>query len=161
MKEGDIITKIDGKKVTKMAELQEALNSKRPGDKLSITYLRNKKSYTKSITLKNAQGNTSVIKSADLDVLGGTFRPVTEAQKKELGIKYGLEVLKVGAGALKDAGISRGLIIQRVNDTNITTLDDLQKIVKSASTSKEPVLYIQGVWPTGKKSYFAVPLQKD
>ena len=161
LKEGDIITKIDGKKVTKMAELQEALNSKRPGDKLSITYLRNKKSYTKSITLKNAQGNTSVIKSADLDVLGGTFRPVTEAQKKELGINYGLEVLKVGAGALKDAGISRGLIIQRVNDTNITTLDDLQKIVKSASTSKEPVLYIQGVWPTGKKSYFAVPLQKD
>lgn len=52
LKEGDIITKIDGKKVTKMAELQEALNSKRPGDKLSITYLRNKKSYTKSITLK-------------------------------------------------------------------------------------------------------------
>ena len=86
---------------------------------------------------------------------------MTEAQKKELGINYGLEVLKVGAGALKDAGISRGLIIQRVNDTNITTLDDLQKIVKSASTSKEPVLYIQGVWPTGKKSYFAVPLQKD
>lgn len=161
LKEGDIITKVDGKKVTKMAELQEALNGKRPGDKLSITYLHNKKSYTKSITLKNAQGNTSVIKSADLDVLGGTFRPVTEAQKKELGIKYGLEVLKVGAGALKDAGISRGLIIQRVNDTNITTLDDLQKIVKSASTSKEPVLYIQGVWPTGKKSYFAVPLQKD
>ena len=161
LKEGDIITKVDGKKVTKMAELQEALNGKRPGDKLSITFIRNKKSNTKSITLKNAQGNTSVIKSADLDVLGGTFRPVTEAQKKELGINYGLEVLKVGSGALKDAGVSRGLIIQRVNDTNITTLDDLQKIVKSASTSKEPVLYIQGVWPTGKKSYFAVPLQKD
>ncbi len=161
LKEGDIITKVDGKKVTKMAELQEALNGKRPGDKLSITFLRNKKSNTKSITLKNAQGNTSVIKSTDLDVLGGTFRPVTEAQKKELGINYGLEVLKVGSGALKDAGVSRGLIIQRVNDTNITTLDDLQKIVKSASTSKEPVLYIQGVWPTGKKSYFAVPLQKD
>ena len=40
-------------------------------------------------------------------------------------------------------------------------LDDLQKAVKSASTSKDPVLYIQGVWPTGKKAYFAVPLQKD
>ena len=40
-------------------------------------------------------------------------------------------------------------------------LDDLLKAVKSASTSKDPVLYIQGVWPTGKKAYFAVPLQKD
>lgn len=161
LKEGDVITKVDGKKVTKMAELQESLNGKRPGDKMSITYLRNKKETTKTITLKNAQGNTSVIKSADLDVLGGTFRPVTESQKNQLSIKYGIEVMKVNSGALKDAGVSRGFIIQRINDSNITSLDDLQKAVKSASTSKDPVLYIQGVWPTGKKAYFAVPLQKD
>jgi S1-C subfamily serine protease len=126
-----------------------------------ITYLRNKKTNTKTITLKNAQGNTSVIKSADLDVLGGTFRPITESQKNQLSIKYGVEVMKVNSGALKDAGVSRGFIIQRINDNNITSLDDLQKAVKSASTSKDPVLYIQGVWPTGKKAYFAVPLQKD
>lgn len=161
LKEGDVITKVDGKKVTKMAELQEILNGKRPGDKMSITYLRNKKASTKTITLKNAQGNTSVIKSADLDVLGGSFRPITESQKNQLNIKYGVEVMKVNNGALKDGGISRGFIIQRINDNNITSLDDLQKAVKSASTSKDPVLYIQGVWPTGKKAYFAVPLQKD
>ena len=34
-----MITKVDGKKVTKMAELQEILNGKRPGNKMSITYL--------------------------------------------------------------------------------------------------------------------------
>ena len=161
LEEGDVITKVDGKKVTKMAELQEALNGKRPGDKMSITYLRNKKTITKTITLKNAQGNTSVIKSADLDVLGGTFRPVTQSMKDQLNIKYGVEIMKVSNGALKDAGISRGFIIQRINDSNISSLDDLQKAVKSASTSKDPVLYIQGIWPTGKKAYFAVPLQKD
>ena len=41
------------------------------------------------------------------------------------------------------------------------TLDDLQKTVKEASTGKEPVLYIQGTYPTGKKAYFAVPLQSE
>ena len=161
LKEGDVITKVDNKKVTKMAELQEVLNGKRPGDKLTINYLRNKKSNTKTITLKNAQGTTSVIKTADLDVLGGNFRQITAGQKEQLGIKYGVEVMKVNSGALKDAGISRGFIIQRINDANITSLDDLQKAVKTASTSKDPVLYIQGLWPTGKKAYFAVPLQKD
>ena len=161
LKEGDVITKIDGKKVTKMAELQEALNGKRPGDKMTITYLRNKKSASKTITLKNAQGTTSVIKSADLEVLGGTFRPVTSSQKEQLNIKYGVEVMKVNSGALKEAGVSRGFIIQRINDNNITSIDDLQKAVKSASTSKDPVLYIQGVWPTGKKAYYAVPLQNN
>ena len=104
---------------------------------MSITYLRNKKASTKTITLKNAQGNTSVIKSADLDVLGGSFRPITESQKNQLNIKYGVEVMKVNSGALKDGGISRGFIIQRINDNNINTIDDLQKAVKSASTSKD------------------------
>ena len=84
-----------------------------------------------------------------------------ESQKNQLNIKYGVEVMKVNNGALKDGGISRGFIIQRINDNNINTIDDLQKAVKSASTSKDPVLYIQGIWPTGKKAYFAVPLQKD
>jgi serine protease Do len=160
LQEGDVITKFDGKKVTKMAELQQYVNGKRPGDKASITYLRKKKEHTASITMKNAQGTTKLIEQADIDVLGGQFRPVTEALKKQLNINYGLEVLKVNSGALKDAGINRGFIIQRVNDTNINSIDDLQNVVKKASTSKDPVLYIQGIYPTGKKAYFAVPLSE-
>ena len=84
---------------------------------------------------------------------------MTNEQKTQLGIGFGLEVIKVNSGALKEAGVSRGFIIQKVNDQPVRTIDELQKLVKSASTSKEPVLYIQGVWPTGKKGYFAVPLQ--
>ena len=155
---GDVITKFDNQKITRMSELQQALNGKRPGDKVTITYLRNKKEITKTITLKNAQGTTKIIEQADIDVLGGQFRPVTEAMKKQLNINYGLEVLKVNNGALKSAGINRGFIIQNVNDNMGKSIDDLQGLVKKASTSKDPVLYIQGIYPTGKKAYFAVPL---
>lgn len=159
MKEGDVITAIDGKPVNKMAELQEALAKKRPGDKVTVTYLRDKKKATKTVTLKNEKGNTQVVKKADLDVLGGNFRAITNAQKEQLNIGYGLEVLKVNSGRLKTAGITKGFIIQRVNDNAVKTIDDLQNAVKEASTSKDPVLYIQGVYPTGKKAYFAVPLE--
>ena len=159
MKEGDVITAIDGKPVNKMAELQEVLAKKRPGDKVSVTYLRDKKKATKTVTLKNEKGNTQVVKKADLDVLGGNFRAITNAQKEQLNIGYGLEVLKVNSGRLKTAGITKGFIIQRVNDNAVKTIDDLQNAVKEASTSKDPVLYIQGVYPTGKKAYFAVPLE--
>ena len=155
---GDVITKFDNQKITRMSELQQALNGKRPGDKVTITYLRNKKEITKTITLKNAQGTTKIIEQADIDVLGGQFRPVTEVMKKQLNINYGLEVLKVNNGALKSAGINRGFIIQNVNDNMVKSIDDLQGLVKKASTSKDPVLYIQGIYPTGKKAYFAVPL---
>lgn len=159
MKEGDVITAIDGKPVNKMAELQEVLAKKRPGDKVTVTYLRDKKKATKIVTLKNEKGNTQVVKKADLDVLGGNFRAITNAQKEQLNIGYGLEVLKVNSGRLKTAGITKGFIIQRVNDNAVKTIDDLQNAVKEASTSKDPVLYIQGVYPTGKKAYFAVPLE--
>lgn len=159
MKEGDVITAIDGKPVNKMAELQEVLAKKRPGDKVTVTYLRDKKKATKTVTLKNEKGNTQVVKKADLDVLGGNFRAITNAQKEQLNIGYGLEVLKVNSGRLKTAGITKGFIIQRVNDNAVKAIDDLQNAVKEASTSKDPVLYIQGVYPTGKKAYFAVPLE--
>ena len=159
LREGDGITAIDGKEVNKMADLQECLAKKRPGDKVSISYLRNKKKATKTVTLKNEQGNTQVVKKADLDVLGGNFRAITDTQKQQFNIGYGLEVIKVNAGKLKNAGITKGFIIQRVNDSAIKTIDDLQNVVKEASTSKDPVLYIQGVYPTGKKAYFAVPLE--
>ena len=159
LKEGDVIIAIDGKEMNKMADMQEYLAKKRPGDKVTVTYLRDKKKNTKSITLKNEQGNTQVVKKADLDVLGGNFRSVTDAQKQQLNIGYGLEVLKVNSGKLKNAGITKGFIIQRVNDNAVKTIEDLQNIVKDASTSKDPVLYIQGVYPTGKKAYFAVPLE--
>ena len=161
IKKGDVIISADGQKVTRMAELQEIISKKRPGDKLTITYLHNKKKITETVVLKNEQGNTKVVKNADLDVLGANFREITEAQKKQLSISYGIEVIKVNNGKLKETGIARGFIIQRVNYETIKTIDDMQKVVKDASTSKDPVLYIQGIYPTGKKAYFAVPLQNE
>ena len=161
LKTGDVIVSVDGKEVSKMAELQEILAQKRPGDKISITYLRDKKKATKSVTLRNEQGNTKVVQKADLDILGGNFREVTAETKKHLGISYGLEVTKVSNGRLKERGVSKGFIILRVNDTPIKSVDQLQDVVKEASTSREPVLYIVGLHPTGKKDYYTIPLQDD
>ncbi|MBR0180311.1 MAG: Do family serine endopeptidase [Prevotella sp.] len=162
MKDGDVITHIDGQKVSKFGELQNIIAQKRPGDKITITYLRNKSKKTATLTLKNEKGNTKVVTgAADLDVLGGHFKPVSDSQKEQLNINYGLQITKISGGKLKDAGVPQGFIIQKVNDQSIKTIDDLQKIVKEASTSKEPVLYIQGIYPTGKKGYFAVPLEDE
>ena len=161
LKAEDVITEVDGQKVKTMGDLQGILAKKRPGEQVKVTYMRDKKAKTATLTLKNEQGTTKVVKNADLDVLGGTFRAITDAQKEQLNIGYGLEVMKVSGGKFKDAGIPKGFIIQKVNDESIKSVEDLQDAVKEASTSKEPVLYIQGIYPTGKKGYFAVPLTND
>jgi len=159
LKEGDVITHVDGQKIKKFGELQNIIAQKRPGDKVTINYLRNKSKKSATLTLKNEQGNTKVVKNADLDVLGGQFKPVSDSQKQELSISGGLQVMKVSGGKLKEAGVPQGFIITKVNEKSIKTVEDLQKIVKETSTSKEPVLWVQGLYPTGKKGYFPVELE--
>lgn len=161
LQKGDVITAIDGNKITKFGELQGIIAQKRPGDKVTVKFLRNKKEKTITLTLKNEQGNTKVVKNADMDILGADFRPITEAQKKQMNINYGLEVIKVNGGRMKEAGIQKGFIIQRVNDYAMRSVEDLQDAVKEASTSKDPVLIIRGIFPTGKRGYFVVPLQNE
>ena len=157
----DVITELDGKTVKSMGDLQAIIAQKRPGDKVTVKYLRNKKEKTVTLTLKNEQGNTKVVKNADIDILGGQFKPISDSQKKELGISGGLQVIKVSGGKLKDAGVPQGFIITKVNDKSVKSIDDLQTIVKETSTSKEPVLWVQGVYPTGKKGYFPVELHNE
>lgn len=157
----DIIINVDGKQVNKMAELQELMAKKRPGDNITVTYLHNKKKVTKTVTLKNAQGNTKVMKTADLDVLGANFRPISEDTKEQLKIGFGLEVTNVKNGAVKNANIHDGFIIQYANDNPIKSVNDLQDAVKTASLSKDPVLYIKGIWPTGKRGYYVVQVDEQ
>ena len=161
LQKGDVITTIDGHKIKKFGELQGILAQKRPGDEIKITYLRNKKSHTATLTLKNEQGNTKVVKNADVDVLGIDVRPITESQKQQLEISYGLEVLKVNGGKMKEAGVPKGFIIQRINEAPMKTFDDLQEAVKEAGTSKDQMLVIKGIYPTGKRGGFVVYLQNE
>ena len=154
----DVIISIDGQKIRKFGELQGIMAQKRPGDKVKVTYLRNKKEHTTTLTLKNEQGNTKVVKNADIDVLGIDVRPITDSQKKQLEISYGLEVLKVNGGKMKEAGVPKGFIIQVVNDQPMRSFDDLQQAVKDA---KEQMLIIRGLYPTGKRGGFVVYLQND
>ena len=158
LQKGDVLTSIDGKKVKQFGELQGIIAQKRPGDKVTVKYLRNKKEKTATLTLKNEQGNTKVVKNADVDVLGIDVRPVTDSQKKQLEINYGLEVLKVNGGKMKDAGVPKGFIIQVVNDQPMRSFDDLQEVVKEA---KDQMLVIKGIFPTGKRGGFVVYLQND
>jgi S1-C subfamily serine protease len=158
LQKGDVLTHIDGQKVKQFGELQAIIAQKRPGDKVKITYLRNKKEKTTTLTLKNEQGNTKVVKNADVDVLGIDVRPVTDSQKKQLEISYGLEVLKVNGGKMKEAGVPKGFIIQVVNDQPMRSFDDLQQVVKDA---KDQMLVIKGIFPTGKRGGFVVYLQNE
>jgi Do/DeqQ family serine protease len=161
LEEGDVITAIDGKKVRTMTELQETVVQYRPGDKVTVTLLRNKKEKKIDVELKNARGNTDIVKAADMEVLGATFQEVPEQTRRQLNIGYGVQVSSVNNGILKDEGVQRGYIILRINEQQIKSVEDVERIYKEAVSSPNQVLFIQGVYPSGRRAMYAIDLAKE
>ena len=158
---GDVIVGIEGKKVRNMAELQESIAKYRPGDKVEVTILRNKKEKDLNVTLKNLQGNTEVVKKFDLDMLGAAFKPIDDDMKRHLGVNYGLQVTGLDKGKLADAGIKKGFIILKVNGNKITSEEDLAEVLKAANQSPERVLFISGYYTSGRRANYAVELGEN
>ena len=161
IEEKDVITAVDGKAVHSMAELQEILATHRPGDNVTLTFLRNKKQYSKQVTLRNIQGTTDKVSDVDPNSLGVALKPLTSDQKRELALNNGLMVISVKEGKMKDAGITKGLIIIEVNDRKMTSTDDFDEVVKAANASKDPVLWIKAKTQSGLPKSFAVDLSTD
>ena len=156
---GDVITGLNGKTIKNMAELQETLAKTVPGTRVQVKVMRNKKEKTFDVTLTNVQGNTEVVKNVDLDILGAEFKPIDEKEKNFFKISYGLKVTNTSDGLFSKYGVKKGVVIQKVNGSAMRTIDDLQKAVKQANASNEPVLFISGYNAAGQRVFYSVPLQ--
>ena len=152
---------MDGKKLHKFTDLQEALSKHRPGDKVQLTIVRDKKEKEVTITLKNAQGNTKVVKNAGMEILGAAFKPVDTELRRQLNLGYGLEVTGVSGGKMGDAGIRKGFIILKANGQPMKTVEDLEAVLKAATQTPEQVLFITGMFPSGKRASYAVDLSQE
>src|SRR5690606_8770428 len=112
LRKGDIITEIDGKKVTSFSKLTFAVGSKYPGDKVTLKVLRDGKEREYTVTLRDQKGNASTRSLADLTVsekLGAEFEPLTDRQKVSFGIDHGVMVKNMEqTGKLKGIGIGEG-----------------------------------------------------
>jgi len=161
LQENHVIIGIDGKRVKNFAGLQEALAQHRPGDKVTVKILRDKKEKNVEMTLKNEQGTTKVVKDADMEILGAAFREVPDELKRQLHLNAGVEVTGVTEGKMKAAGIRKGFIILKANGQSVKTVEQLEEIMKEASRSTEPVLFLNGIFPSGKRAYFAVDLTQE
>ena len=157
---GDVITAIDGKKITNGSSLQEQIGRFNPGDKIKVTLRRNGKDMIVDMTLKNNQGNTEVTKAVDFASMGAVFKELTDTQKRELNVRNGVEVVAVKDGKFKSAGIRDGFVILDINNATITSVKDVEKIFDSItrSNSERKVMFITGIYPNGKLMYYAVDL---
>ncbi len=161
LQENDVIVGIDGKRVKNFAGLQEALAQHRPGDKVKVKVIRNKQEKEVELLLKNEQGTTKVVKDTGMEILGAAFRELSDDVKRQLHLNSGVEVTGVTDGKMKEFGVRKGFIILKANGQTVKTVEQLEAIVKEATRSTEPVLFLNGIFPSGKRAYYAVDLTQE
>ncbi len=149
LRENDVIIKIAGTPVNSVSELQEQVGKHRPGDKTTITYLRNGKESTIPITLKNVAGNTSIVtrEMGIGNIFGAKFESVSSDDKSEFEISNGVKIVELNDGLFKDMGLKRGTIIVNVNGKKVNNADDIRQ---STNNNERSLKSIEGISPEGR-----------
>jgi serine protease Do len=152
---GDIITQISGVVVKSPSELQEMVGRYRPGDKISVLLKRKDKMKQIEVTLRNLQGDTSVVKAGTFDtILGAKVVNLDDQEKLKLGIKYGVKVTELQEGKLKAEGVKPGFVITQVNNKPVYSVEELEKLFKTIKGG----VYIEGLYLNGSVAYYAFGL---
>ncbi|NDV47403.1 Do family serine endopeptidase [Paludibacter sp. 221] len=161
IKEGDVITNVNGVAVNSASELQEQVGRYRPGDIIYVEVLRDNKTKKLQVELKNRQGNTDIISPQVVaEILGAKFKEVDQKTAEKLRLNYGVQVESVSKGKFYDNGIRQGYIILKINSQTIRTPEDVQKALDQAMNNdeQEQVLFIAGAYPNGKVAHYAINL---
>ena len=130
---GDIITKIDGTNIGSFADLSFAIGSRRPGDKVTVTYTRNGKPNTVTVTLKDQKGGTSSRSKEDLTVsekIGSEFEPLSDRVKTNYGLESGVLAKNVAEdGEMDKIGVVDNFIVMEINGKPVNSQKDVEKIL--------------------------------
>lgn len=151
LKKGDIVTKINGVPVLNGPELQEQVSRYKPGDKITLTYVRSGRENTANLTLKNRAGNTDVVKNTGImQKLGAELTNVDAKVAAANQIPGGVVVKKIGDGLLKRTRMQEGFIITSVEGEQIKNVTDLDRAL---SQNKGRKIKIEGIYPGYENTY--------
>lgn len=156
MKKGDVIIAINGQKVRKTAELQEKVALNRPGDKISVTVVRDGKEKQLSAILKNTLNTTKPIASTKNTIIiqGATFEDLPKEKAAELGIEGGAKIAVLEKGKWQEAGIKEGFIVTGVDRQKVTNVEDLSRALSRNLNGSG--LLIEGIYENGLKAYYGI-----
>ncbi len=153
LKEGDVILKIGTKDVNSAAALQEEIGKMRPGDKVAVT-LRTAKGnqQIKEIVLRNKEGQTKLVSKEEFKknvALGASFVELSESEKEALNIDYGVKIESITAGKLKSLGLKEGVIITKINNEAVRSVDQLTSKLNESNNG----ILLEIMSESGKRDY--------
>lgn len=159
IQQGDVITRINEQAVKGPSELQEIIGTYRPGDKVSVSVLRDGETLTKEVVLRNREGTTSVVTSKgdevpakEVLIMGAELEKLTFDEKSKMDIENGVRVKNVGPGKLKEVGLEDGFIITMVNKQYVNSPEDVQEVLSKATDGR---VFVEGITREGSRKFYA------
>lgn len=115
---GDIITKVNDVDANSQSAFEEEISYHYPGDKVSVTYVRDGKTKTATVTLVNRDGGTDVIRRKI------TPAPALGAQLE--ATQYGVKVFQLTEkSVLRQIGIPENFTIIGINRVRVKDPEDV------------------------------------
>ena len=127
---GDIIIKLDRQNVSTFADLTGYINTKRPNDKIVVTYLRKEKIYTVPVTLSKNDVVSTEFKGIELENIDAT-------DKKKYKIDHGVKIKELNNERLNQyANDLKGGIILSIGGAEATDVETVSKLISNVDDSQ-------------------------
>ncbi len=160
LKNDDIITKFGGGTITSPDDLRHAVQSYKPGDKVTVNYLRDGKDKSATVELGKNAGTTFNYNIDSLKDMMNGFNPGNNFNfrmprqnfdfnfnnnQPKLGLKIedteagnGAKVLEVEQGsAAQKAGLKKGDVITEINGEKVKDVNDIRSEMRQAQNKND------------------------
>ena len=148
---GDVILSFNGREIAKSTDLPRLVGETKPGTTATVQVWRKGATRDLTVTVGDSESTQSAGKktetpsanSGNTNSFGVSITDLSDAKKKELNIKSGIEVTGVGDGTFAKAGIRPGDVIIRIGDTDITGVKQFEALVKALDVNKAVPVFVR------------------
>jgi serine protease Do len=148
---GDVILSFNERLIDKSSDLPRIVGDTKPGTKAPIQVWRKGSQKELSVVVADLEPNEKVAaKKAEPDSnatannsFGVAVADLTDAKRRELGIKSGVEVQALNDGPLSKAGGRVGDVIVRIGDVDIITAKQFDIALKALPKNRPVAVFIR------------------
>ncbi|TRX33741.1 PDZ domain-containing protein [Flavobacterium sp. ZT3R18] len=125
LQKGDIIIKLDNQDIATFADLSGYVNTKRPNDKIQVTYLRDGKTSVTPVVLSKNENFNSEFKGIEIE-------NIDAADKKKFKLDYGVKIKSItNENLLQYSEELKGNIILSIDNVKATNIEEVSKLLNN------------------------------
>ncbi len=145
LKSGDVIVAVAGEKVRNSNDLQMAIMYRRPGEWVTVTLVRDKRTITVDVVLEERPAETAASPGQGITKFGLTVQDVTAELRSQYGLTRDTGVVVVGVEPGSRGywgGVQVGDLIVEVNRQAIASTADWTRVVSQLGEEDEVLLTV-------------------